>query len=65
MSSFVLLLVIVSMKGIGVTQEGVFDTMNECFDAREQLVEQLGRPIVNYQAVCVHWVDDPEKLKRD
>ena len=53
------------MKGIGVTQEGVFDTMNVCFDAREQLVEQLGRPIVNYQAVCVHWVDDPEKFKRD
>ena len=26
------------------------------FDAREQFVEVIGRPIVNYQAVCI--IDD-------
>lgn len=34
------------------TEEGRFDTMNECFAVREQLVEQLGDP-VNYQAICI------------
>jgi hypothetical protein len=27
--------------------------MDECFDARDRLVEVIGRPIVNYQAICV------------
>jgi len=30
-----------------------YDTMEECFHERDVLVEALGRPIVNYQAVCV------------
>lgn len=64
MSSWVLALVMVSSYGIGVMQHGVYDTMDECFDARELLVHELGKPIVNYQAICVNWVDDPEKLRQ-
>lgn len=30
-----------------------YESMTACFEAREELVEALGRPIVNYQAVCV------------
>jgi hypothetical protein len=30
-----------------------YATMNECFAAREELIEEVGRPIVNYQAICV------------
>jgi hypothetical protein len=37
---------------------GTYDTMNECFFAREELIEMIGRPIYNYQAVCVTKVDD-------
>ena len=32
---------------------GVFKTMDECFTARDRAIEELGRPIINYQAVCV------------
>jgi len=40
-----------------------YDSMNECFDEREFLVESIGRPIVNYQAVCIQQIDEPvEKL---
>ena len=34
--------------------------MVECFDAREQLVQKVGKPIINYQAICVAY--DKEKL---
>lgn len=30
-----------------------YSKMDECFAAREELIEQVGRPIVNYQAICV------------
>lgn len=29
------------------------DSMTACFDAREKIIEEKGRPIVNYQVVCV------------
>lgn len=32
---------------------GEYDTMNGCFDARDKLIEAVGRPIVNYQAICI------------
>jgi len=32
---------------------GDYDTMTQCFEEREKLVEAVGRPIVNYQFVCV------------
>lgn len=32
---------------------GVFQSMEACFAARDRAVEELGRPIINYQAVCV------------
>jgi hypothetical protein len=27
--------------------------MPECFDAREKLIETVGKPIINYQAICI------------
>jgi len=39
---------------------GTYDTMEACFDAREKLIEVVGRPIVNYQAVCV--IKDEEAI---
>lgn len=31
----------------------VFESMDECFKAREAVVEKIGKPIINYQVVCV------------
>jgi hypothetical protein len=35
-------------------------SMEECFAARELVVAQLGRPIKNYQSVCIVVEDDSE-----
>ena len=35
-----------------------YSSMVECFDAREQLVERVGKPIINYQAICVPYDKD-------
>lgn len=54
MISFILvLLMVVSPGEIQSKNIGTFSTMDECFMARESIVNELGRPIANYQAVCV------------
>jgi hypothetical protein len=52
------ILVYIALTGdrVDVNKMAAFNTMDECFDAREQLIEVIGRPIVNYQAVCI--IDD-------
>jgi hypothetical protein len=37
---------------------GMFQTMEECFKAREVAINNIGRPIMNYQVVCI-----PKKLE--
>ena len=34
-------------------KEGQLMGMKTCFEERELLVEKIGRPIVNYQVVCI------------
>lgn len=52
------ILVYIALTGdrVDVNKMAAFNTMDECFDAREKFVEVIGRPIVNYQAVCI--IDD-------
>jgi hypothetical protein len=50
---YILFLIQLSGTQFATQQIANFGTMDECFDAREQLVEDIGRPIVNYQAVCI------------
>jgi len=40
-------------RGPELAVGGEFKTMAECFERREELVQFMGRPIVNYQAVCI------------
>ena len=49
------LLIYIALTGdrVDVNKMAAFNSMDECFDARERFVEVIGRPIVNYQAVCV------------
>lgn len=54
MMTYVLILIaFLPVGGLHVQVEGVFKEMNDCFVEREILVEELGRPIMNYQAICV------------
>jgi len=32
---------------------GAFREMNECFKARERVVKEIGKPIIDYQAICI------------
>ena len=50
---YILFLIQLAGTSYTVTPVAPFSTMDECFLAREQLVREIGRPIVNYQAVCV------------
>jgi len=50
---YILFLIQVSGTQFSAQPVEVFETMDECFTARNILVQQIGRPIVNYQAICV------------
>lgn len=51
--SYLLFLIILTTKGFDVQVVDTFETMDDCFVAREQIVQQIGRPIENYQSVCI------------
>ena len=51
--NYVLFVIALNAGGHTVDRIGDFDSMDLCFDKRDEIVEELGRPIVNYQAVCV------------
>jgi hypothetical protein len=50
---YILFLIQLSGTHFATHQIANFGTMDECFDAREVLVQEIGRPVVNYQAICV------------
>ena len=55
--NWVLVLVALTFHGHPQVQEiGRYDSMVECFDAREKLVDKVGKPIVNYQAICIQHI---------
>ena len=41
-----------------MTEVERYESMRECFDAREQLIERVGKPIINYQVICVAYDKD-------
>jgi hypothetical protein len=51
--SYTLFLILLLSDGPHYELVGSYHTMNECFEIRERLVETLGRPIENYQTICV------------
>lgn len=53
MKFILVLITIVALNDVDTKVLGVYNTMEECFDAREAVVELVGRPIQNYQAVCI------------
>lgn len=54
---FILIAIILNLNGLHTDHSsykvGEFDKMVDCLEARDDLVTLVGRPIVNYQAVCV------------
>jgi len=48
-----------------LAEVGTYDSMDACFNDRDMVIEKIGRPIINYQAVCVAkakpYLDDEKK----
>lgn len=50
---WVLIFIGIAGNDIIVSDVATFERMDLCFEERDHIIETLGRPIVNYQAVCV------------
>jgi hypothetical protein len=50
---YILFLIQLSGSHFVTQQVANYNTMDECFDAREMLVQEIGRPLIDYQAVCI------------
>jgi len=50
---YILFLIQLAGTSYSVTPVAPFDTMDDCFQARQQLIREIGHPIINYQAICV------------
>ena len=51
---WMLFTILMSAEGYLTHSQGPFLTMDECFKAREYLMETAPKPKINYEAVCVH-----------
>jgi len=51
--TFILVLLLATNNQVESYDIAIFDKMDECFHAREKIVEMTGRPVINYQAICV------------
>ena len=44
-----------------VAPQGVYPTMDDCFEARENVMQSAPQPKINYEAVCIQ----TDKLRND
>lgn len=52
--TYTLILVVLLLDGTFSTDVvGEYKGMDECFKAREDVVEIIGRPVINYQVICI------------
>ena len=58
---WILIYIVLTADFAKLAQYETYDTMPECFDAREKLVETVGKPIINYQIICIP--KDPEEVE--
>ena len=53
MTEWVLFVVVAFGDSYSMTVEGKYESMEHCMLQREAVVESIGRPLINYQVVCV------------
>lgn len=51
--SWIMIFVLLTVDGVSIPVTAEYNTMDECFEAREKIVKEWGRPSINYQVVCV------------
>lgn len=50
---WVLVGVILTAQAVGVQPIGLYNDMAQCFSAREAYMQQMPKPKVNYEMVCI------------
>jgi len=50
---WMLFLIILEADRYIVSPQGPFITMDQCFEAREYVVQSAPQPKINYEAVCI------------
>ena len=50
---YLLLIISLNASTINLAQVANFETMDQCFTERDEIVELMGRPIINYQVLCL------------
>ena len=50
--TWILFVIIMDSNGWAVVADSKHNNMMDCFKRRDVVVEKLGTPIINYQAVC-------------
>lgn len=59
-----ILVTILTVGGVAtILDQSRHDTVAECFNNRDLVILKHGRPIVNYQAVCIKTVSDDELIR--
>ena len=51
---WMLFVIVLQTDSYVVAPQGPFATMEDCFKAREYVMETAPKPKINYEAVCVH-----------
>jgi len=50
---WILFVILVNGEQYMVKPESMHPSMDSCFERREEIVTEVGKPIVNYQVICV------------
>ena len=50
-------IMMLSENEAGIVQSEPFNSMEACFNERDAMIEAFGRPIINYQAICVPYIE--------
>lgn len=50
---WILIFIALTSNGHVSKQVKEYTSLTDCFEARELLVKHIGRPIIDYQAICV------------
>ena len=53
-----ILVTLISTGGhVSISEQATYKDMRSCFEERDKVIRYLGRPVVNYQAICVNQVE--------
>ena len=60
--TWLLFVILMDAEGYAIKLDSMHTTMESCFEQRERIVQYMGEPIVNYQAVCARTNKIGEKV---